>query len=66
MPLNLEDRRDELFTTDGVYDASDFGQEVMRGIDAARTNADWRISNRLGRARRRSLNGPGTAEQAPD
>ncbi len=33
------DRLDELFTADVVYDASDFGQAPMHGIDAIRTAA---------------------------
>ncbi len=33
------DRLDELFTADVVYDASDFGQEPMHGIDAIRLGA---------------------------
>jgi hypothetical protein len=33
------DRLDELFTVDVVYDASDFGQEPMHGIDAIRSGA---------------------------
>jgi len=32
-------RLDELFTADVVYDASDFGQEPMHGIDAIRAGA---------------------------
>ena len=33
------DRLDELFTADVVYDARDFGQEPLRGIDAIRAAA---------------------------
>jgi SnoaL-like domain len=33
------ERLDELFTAEVVYDASDFGQPPMRGIDAIRTTA---------------------------
>lgn len=33
------DRLDELFTGGIVYDASDFGQEPMHGIDAIRSAA---------------------------
>jgi len=33
------DRLDELFTADVVYDARDFGQEPMHGIDAIRSAA---------------------------
>jgi SnoaL-like domain len=33
------ERLDELFTADVVYDASDFGQPPMHGIDAIRTTA---------------------------
>lgn len=33
------ERLDELFTADVLYDASDFGQDAMRGIDSIRSAA---------------------------
>ncbi len=33
------DRLDQLFTADVVYDTSDFGQDVMHGIDSMRSSA---------------------------